>query len=191
MVLVGVERHDRRVDVEHALARVVLEVDRAAVALDQPAAAVERLVDDAEPAQDALDVEVRLVGLLVADGAAEVERLGQLDAVAALEDRGLDDAAGAVGMAAGFLEPDRLLTRARVEVQAREVLEQAVLGREGLEVGFHRRDDALELARRQAPHPGLSAARLLECAPDIAGFTLAPRSEHTPSVADVSPRSKQ
>ena len=68
VVLVGVERHDRRVDVEHALAGVVLEIDRATVALDQPAAAVERLVDDAEPAQDALDVEVRLIGLLVPAG---------------------------------------------------------------------------------------------------------------------------
>ena len=168
VVLVGVERHDRRVDVEHALAGVVLEVDRAAVALDQPAAAVERLVDDAEPAQDALDVEVRLIGLLVAHGAAEVERLGELDAVAPLEDRGLDDAARAVGMAPRLLEPDRLLARARVEVQAREVLEQAVLGREASRSDLDGGDDALELARRQAPHPGLSAARLLECAPDIA-----------------------
>ena len=64
--------------------------------------------------------------------------------------------------------PIGLLPRARVEVQPREVLEQAVLGGEALEVGFDRRDDALELARWQAAHPGLSAARLLECAPDIA-----------------------
>ena len=146
----------------------MLEIDRATVALDQPAATVERLVDDAQPAQDAFDVEVRLIRFLVADGTAKIERLGQLDVVAPLEDRGLDDAAGAVGMTPRLFEPDSLLTRARIEVQPRQMLEQAVLGGETLEVGFDRRDDALELAGRQAAHPGLSAARLLECAPDIA-----------------------
>ena len=99
-LLAVVVRHgsQRRVHVEHARLRVVVQVHGDERALDHPVARGQVRVLQAEAPERALDVQVRGLGAVV-ERIGAAERLEHRLAVAPLEDDRLDRAARAVGVA--------------------------------------------------------------------------------------------